>query len=203
MSNGFYYPGIPDAPNDTNTYGRHAGSWTIAGGGSSQVLLSESTPTGVNLVTFSSIPNNYTALRILGIARSNGASNNSYPITAQFNSDAGANYTTQRNFGHITTVTADQQVGLTNARIAEAPASGAYASVPSMFDILLPFYAETNFYKTFFSRWFNVSDNTAGATYNINLTGFWQSLNAINRIDLTLTTGNFVLGSHIRLYGVV
>lgn len=167
----------------------------------SQTLLATVNPS-TSPVTFSSIPATFSALRLIGFGRSSKAGNASDDLTVQFNTDTGANYDYQLEITTSTTANGFQATGQTSGIVAELTAAGAAANYGDGFDILIPGYANTTFYKTFQSH-YAVHANGAGAGnfYNNTITGAWKSTAAINEIQL-VTGSSWVAGSQVRLYGI-
>lgn len=147
-------------------------------------------------ITFSSIPATYTHLQIRGIARSNGAADNT---VIQFNGDTANNYATHYLTGNGATASAGS--GTTRANfyvdILAANASGAMWS-GDVIDILD--YANTNKYKTI--RTLAGQDLNGSGTVWL-ASGLWQSTAAITSIKLYLNGAvNLAQYSSFALYGI-
>ena len=147
-------------------------------------------------ITFSSIPSTYTHLQIRGIARSNGAADNT---VIQFNGDTASNYATHYVIGDGATASAGAGTSRANfyVDILASNASGAMWS-GDVIDILD--YANTNKYKTV--RTLAGQDlNGSGTVWLVS--GLWQSTTAITSIVLkTNGAGNFATYSSFALYGI-
>lgn len=166
-----------------------------------ETLLATANPT-TSPVTFSSIPATFSSLRLIGFGRSSKAGTSSDDLTVQFNTDTGANYDYQIAITTATTSNGFQATGQTSGFMAELTPAGAAANYGDGFNILIPGYAGTTFYKNWQSH-YSLHANGAGAGnfYNNTITGAWKSTAAINEIQL-LTGSSWVAGSQVRLYGI-
>jgi hypothetical protein len=159
---------------------------------------------GASSITFSSIPATYKHLQIRCIARDTGTLADWNLLSATFNGDTAANYSSHgvRAYG----ATADiYPVGFANAsnmEIGLLPSSfsgygTSYAA--TVFEILD--YSNTNKYKTF--RSINGSD-TNSATYGYaNFgSGNWRSTTAVSSITISAVGRTLAQHSHFALYGI-
>ena len=147
-------------------------------------------------VTFSSIPQGYTDLRVvLQVKNSVGAG---YATQLQYNSDTGSNYSWTGAAGYAGsspnsfrgTSVAVQKVGFTSA-------TSGNAWTPINIDILN--YANTTTNKTCLSR----SNSVDGNSYVLMMVGLWRNTAAINSITFTSeSSGTFASGSTFTLYGI-
>ena len=159
-------------------------------------------------VTFSSIPDTYDHLYILGSARlSNTGGSTYYPevVTSFNNVTSGSEYNYSFIKAYSTTIT-----GLVSAN----QASGWYglrscgtATVADIFapwELWIPNYANTDNYKSgVFTGIVSNNDNTDGRWYH-QWGGFqWANTAAISEIDFTPTSsGTFAQYSTFTLYGI-
>ena len=142
-------------------------------------------------ITFSSIPSTYTDLRVVLVGTTSA---NTY-CKLQFNSDTAANYSATWIVGDGTSAASyniqDNWINITYG-------VGLKSATPTtnMFNVFS--YAGST-YKTTLGE--NVGDlNGSGAVGRF--VGLWRSTSAINRIDLSLGTGNFATGTTATLYGI-
>lgn len=164
---------------------------TLAGTGSSGTIL------------FSSIPQYYQELLIVGVGRSSRAAANVDPIRARLNGDSGTNY----DFTHVitegaATIASDALAGQTSILVGQLVAANGEAGSLDGFTIRLPFYRNGS-HKT-------VRSEHAGLVTGVNTTyssrsggGRWQSTAAINSVSLILDNGNFTTATDVKLYGIV
>ena len=147
-------------------------------------------------VTFSSIPQGYTDLRvILQVKNSVG---DGYATQLQYNSDTGSNYSWTGAAGYAgssansfrASSVAVQKVGFTSV-------TSGNAWTPINIDILN--YANATTYKTCLSRSNSVDSNS----YVLMMVGLWRNTAAINSITLTSeSSGTFASGSIFTIYGI-
>lgn len=150
-------------------------------------------------ITFSSIPSTYTDLRLVVFARSDAAATNRR-LQLNFNNDSGTNYSYTYLDGDGASASS---ANATSGTTIDLPSStfGASATANlfsfSTFDVFS--YAGST-YKTLLMT--NATDRNGGGNVDV-LVGLWRSTSAINRIDLTVSTGaNFVANTSATLYGI-
>lgn len=167
----------------------------------SDTVLSSATAT----VTISSIPATYAHLVLVIHGRSTNTSGANDVVKLTFNNDTASNYRTRSIMGQGT----NSFISSTNAAVSYIElgrmtnANSAMTTGWSGTQITIPNYASTTGTKVlsstpmFYSDSF--SDANSGAAWAAS--GAWLSATAINRIDLSLTGGNFAAGSRFSLYG--
>jgi hypothetical protein len=169
--------------------------------GSVITKISEATPSGTGVVTFSSL-GSYRSLRITAMGRGTDAAT-SVLVKVTFNGDTAANYQNERLYGVGNTPNA-ATAGASEAYIygADLAAGGAPASVPSSFALYIPDYANTTFFKTTLGE-YNLRNGTSFTTnyFRFLVGSWWSSTAAITSVTLTLSAGNWVAGSRITLWG--
>lgn len=156
-------------------------------------------------ITFSSIPNTYRTLRLVGMARTDRASQPSDQVAIQVGNgtvDTGNNYTYMR------IVTGDG-AGTSHAAATGSWANAAFATAATAdagffvpFEVLILNYADTSQF-----RHASGSSRQYATTVNrsvMQFSGVWS--NAADAIDImTLTPNfgtNFVAGTQVSLYGL-
>lgn len=174
---------------------------TGAGGAGSYTLLASATPSSTASVVFSSITNSYSTLKIIGMGRSTTTGTGSDPVLMTFNNDTASNYVRQFNLANQTTNLAIQSTAQTAIYAGELNTTGDIATYPSSFEVTIPFYAGTTFYKGVLVHYLAFNANNVNALFDITEAGCWASTSAISQINLTLT-GNWVTGSQVSLYGL-
>ncbi len=160
-------------------------------------LIASASPSGTGVVTFSSIPAAYNHLRVILVGRGTQSATVS-TVNLTLNNDGGANYNFNRT-GTIngTTETNTSSVAQTAMGIGDVVAASSAANYASAIDFLIPMYAATTFNKAVYATEYTPEVN------RVNMwIGIWASTAAVNRIDLTLGSGNYVAGTLVQLYGV-
>lgn len=168
--------------------------------GSSQQLISSQVLSGTSTtITFSSIPQNFNHLRLVVMARSDGAANN-INMKCTLNSDSGSNYDYQYIAANNNVLSGSAAAASTLGFMGTIPAASASASYTGLAEVIFYCYKNTTFYKTFVTK---SSFNTAstGNTQYADISTTWRNTAAITTIVIT-GSGNFVVGSSFYLYGV-
>jgi hypothetical protein len=186
-------------------YQRKDGTALVGGSSGALVLIASANPSGTGTVTFSAIPGTYSALKIIGAARSTKAGTGAVNLNMQFNSDAGANYAYQYSYSNSNSgsVGNGQATGQTATRCVELSTAGDVANYPSVFEITIPFYANTTFAKECIGHYSVCTNTTIASLFSITEILSWSGTAAITQIDLVCASDNFVTGSQINLYGVI
>lgn len=141
--------------------------------------------------SWTSIPNTYTDLVIVGYLKN--TTGNNYEAYITYNGDSGANYSYTFVQNYNGSLQAGQNVTINQTRQFKTGSSSFSAHQQNIFN-----YANTNVYKTSMGRSGNDDFN------NVILgVGYWKNTAAINRIDLAMESGaNFAIGSRLDLYGI-
>lgn len=149
--------------------------------------------------TFNSIPNTYTDLRLVLLARGN------YPSTGvQFsillNSDSATNYSQTYLAGDGTTISSGRNISRSSVEgfmPAASRANGVFAL--NTYDIFG--YAGST-YKTYLFSYAE-DENGTGSLIEYE-SGLWRSTSAISSITISSSgVGNFVAGTMATLYGIL
>lgn len=154
--------------------------------------------TATSTVTFSSIPQGYTDLVLVG---SVNTSSEGGSVVVRFNSDTGNNYSFTFLYGTGSTAASSRISNGSNIYVQGI----AYGS-PSAANLFMPFitqiqnYSNTSTYKTVLTR--ANGNQTAGSDVE-SMVGLWRNTNAISTITLTNNnSSNFSIGSTFSLYGI-
>jgi len=167
-----------------------------------QHLLVEYTfPSANTALTLSGIPSTYKHLLLVGIGRGTALAN-SIEANLTFNNDSGANYSRLSWDASDTAATPTGAWSSDRTSVEAFIFAGDSLSTFSAGSgsLLIPDYADTNWYKS-------VISNSAAFTSDTGILArerrmFWKSTAAINRIDLTASSGNFYAGTRFSLYGL-
>jgi len=177
------------------------------GGGSgagAEFLISEVTPSGTGTVSFTSIVNTFRHLRVRVSGASTVAASNS-SIFIRFNNDSGNNYSWQRLYGNNTSAVASiSPLPTTSIEMGSLPGSTAPANEANTTDAVILDYRGTTFNKTILIHSALRIAATNVGMFTFQYAGFWFPATpaAINRVDVILTSGNFVAGTVVSLYGM-
>lgn len=163
-------------------------------------LIAENTPTG-NSTSFASIPATYKHLVIEYVCRSDKAAVTSENMKIFLNNDTTAtNYRRARMYGYgSNTVAAD---GGDDSNYDDPPCANSPAGSCSRGICNILYYAGTTFNKQIFGDASSRRDASSVHEFRIATGVEWENTAAVNRVDFTLASGNFVAGSTFRLYGV-
>lgn len=166
------------------------------------VKLREFTGDGsTGICTFSNIQADLTHLIVRGIGRTSGAGAFDGAMALTFNNDGGANYKYNILDADSGGPTRTAAVGQTSILAGAVPNSGAGAGFGNAFNFTVTDYLNTTFHKAVQGRAQN-TDSVAANLVGSIIDAWWESTNAINRIDITLAGGNWITGSKITLFGV-
>ena len=138
-------------------------------------------------------------LKVEAMGRSDAATN-IVDFIIRFNGDNGNNYDDAwlRNSGG--TVSAVDDHAQPAAHIGQMPAATATASYVGSIGFDIPSYDQTSFFKSGFTLGSPAMDLTAND--RIIFSSFtWRSTVAINQITILPSTGNFLAGSRLTVYG--
>lgn len=180
------------------------GSWSAisggggGGGGGDLVKIAEVVTTGSQAtVTFSSIPSTYRDLEMRLSGRGT-ASATDVEVRIRFNSDTGSNYDSLREnrFGNSNAASVGY-IGPCSLPAATAPASASTVATMS-----IPNYKGSTFQKSMTCISTAKTGNTVSGIFIQSGGGFWRNTAAITQIDLALSSGNWVDGSVVSLYGL-
>lgn len=152
-------------------------------------------------ITFSSIPQTFSHLQLVGYGASNLATSPNYDnVLVSFNTDTtGSNYlSAYQFFGSTTGDNTDlpQAIGIVGSQATPTgnPTSGSFIST-------IPGYSSSLTRKTFHGT--AHSYRGTGAIYGVYTTGIWLNTAAISSIVLTPQYGtDFITGSIFSLYGL-
>jgi hypothetical protein len=129
------------------------------------------------------------------------ATNTVYSV--QLNGDTGSNYdAVDMTFNNNASISGSA-VATTKIFCGWVPAATGVANTSSSGSITIYNYANTTFQKTVEATGMVKTSNAAVTGLFITRNnGWWRNTAAINRVDVILTSGNFVSGSQVNLYGI-
>jgi len=146
-------------------------------------------------ITFSSIPATYTDLRLVLVSTASSGGSRAY---LRFNSDTGTNYSFTNisgDGGFPTSARATSQAFIN----LDAATYGQTTATPNFYSVDIFSYAgSTN--KTVLST-SNQDQNTTNGSV-VPQVSLWRSTSAINTVTLSLSSGNYAIGTTATLYGI-
>lgn len=173
-----------------------------SGGGATpaEVLITETVlGAAAASFTFSSISSSYRDLRLVVRARGTTAST-AADTKLQFNSDTASNYQYIRLWAQASSVTQDNSTSATSINIGFIPAATATAGDASGIECRIFDYRGTTYRKAVCANLFTTGFSNL---FSMQATGQWKSTSAITSITLSLSAGNFDVGSVCSLYGIL
>lgn len=149
-------------------------------------------------IVFDGIPAGLGGLRIAGALRGTSANTN-VRLNIRCNDDsANRAYRWQRFYGTNATATVAAGSAATMAEVATIPDSTSPANSFALVDIHIPAYDSTAMHKTimgnFYAGWGGGASQMSG-----QYGALWQNLEAVNRIMIFPTSGQFAAGSTLTL----
>jgi hypothetical protein len=164
--------------------------------GTFTLISSNTLGSAASSVTFSSIPQTYTDLRLVINC---GTSTNGDGIFIRFNGDTSSIYSDTGLWGTGSSASTGRHVAATSAALSIA--TGGSTTASSMI-ALVDFidYSNTTTYKSFISRAGNATSTASYPATEITV-GMRSSTSAITSLTV-LSVSNIVVGSTFELYGI-
>jgi hypothetical protein len=140
----------------------------------------------------------YTDLKLIGSVY---GTVNDVGLKMQFNSDTGSNYSGTILLGTGSTATSARQTNISFINLyGYNYGTGSTNSIFAPVDCSIMNYSNSTTYKTTLTRsWVQRNEGQGELYANV---GLWRNTNAITSINLTLTSGNFAVGTTFSLYGI-
>jgi hypothetical protein len=186
---------------DANTLEQYNGSAWVPSG--TQLIASTTLGGTAATVTFSSIPQVYGTLLLVGLAAVSAAVKNN-DCSLQYNSDAGTHY--EMNTWDANQAAANPVGSFTSANTsliwAAAAPGTTYGNTgrAGAFTVMIPGYANTTMQKISLHDMFMADGGTSYDTHK--RAGNWNQTSAITAMALTATGTTFTTGSYFALYGM-
>ena len=153
---------------------------------------------GATDITFSSIPQTYTDLKIVLSGRS--TQGNIYGGgRLEFNSDTASNYKWRRILGSGSSVSFDSSTSATSITNWDVVGASSTASVFSIQEFYIPNYTSSNQKSVSIN---SIGENNSTEAYMGFIGGLWTSTAAITSIKLYSASNNFVQYTTATLYGI-
>lgn len=152
-------------------------------------------------IDFTGLPTSYAHLVVYVHGRGDTVAQ-SINVQMRFNNDSAASYYVQRVRGNGATASATESLAQTSMVTGFLPGASATSGLGGSIEIVVPGYAVT---PGALSKGVHCSSScptgTATGTIFVDETaGFWNSGANINRITLTASSGNFVVGTRATAY---
>jgi hypothetical protein len=157
-------------------------------GATYELIATYTVPSTTTSYTFTSIPQTYTDLILVGSTTSAGTTD------IRFNSDSGSNYGMAQMWGPNGSDVYSQGAG-GNTAITNGDSGTTVGASPFVSNIFQ--YTNTNIYKRIITE---ADDDRYGRAYKI--TGHWRNLAAITSVSISSSSNGMNAGSVFTLYGI-
>ena len=141
-----------------------------------------------NTVNFTSIPQGYTDLVLIGAFSCSAATGTAF----RFNGDSGSNYSYTGLEGNGSGAFSGRNSNATNTGWTYDTSANGQVNGIAQFNN----YSNTTTFKTLLTR-FNTPATQVGASVNL-----WRNTSAISSINITASSANFNVGSTFSLYAI-
>lgn len=178
-------------------------SGQVKGNTPSMVQLYDNTASGtIPSWDVPTISQAYNHLRLLILGRSDNAAA-VIQVCVQFNGDTAANYHAQRVSAQAAATVGSETLNTATPPIGYIVAAAGTANRAGQIEAMILNYTGTAFHKLITATSFESSTDASGSQ-NIESDGaVWKNTAAINRITVKPTSGNFVAGSRLTIYGLI
>lgn len=152
-----------------------------------EAIATTTLSSATSTVTFASIPQTYTDLRVVFTGTANATS----AFGLRYNSDTGTNYSYTLLYGNGSSAASGRGSSTSD------PANGNIWTTQSNVTADIMNYSNSTTYKTAISRADNADNRTAAWV------SLWRSTAAITNLQITTTNANtYSIGTTITLYGI-
>jgi hypothetical protein len=146
-------------------------------------------------ITFSSIPNTYTDLRLIFVGKSSVAGND---VNLYFNGDNnGTTYSRTSLLGNGTAASSTRETSAPVIRVS-ASAAGQSTTIPTFISVDIFSYTNS-INKTVLTMW---NGDRNGSGYSLPSVGLWRNTAAITSVSFNSASGNFPIGTIATIYGI-
>lgn len=171
-----------------------------AGGALTQIDKITVGATGTAQIVFSGIPDSYTNLKLVLVARGTRV-DNSTNVLMYFNGDTGTNYNYQYFIAYGASTTANESLNKISMYLGAMPTALSPGPAASQFNVDLSGY-RTPFNKTMWSSNVDYYSYSAGYQKQTTYSGYWKDVSPITSIHLYPQYGGFASGTVAVLYGM-
>jgi hypothetical protein len=163
-------------------------------GGTYESIASQTLTSAAASITFSSIPATFTDLRLVLSATVSSAGQ---IALMQFNGDTATNYSYRHVEGNGATTSSSS--AQTQSSISLATGAGLSLTIPVLHAVDIFQYKNTGMFKT---ALVSLAGDQNGSGNVRNSIGLWRSTAAITSLVLSLSAGNFAIGTTAELIGI-
>ena len=169
----------------------------MAAGATYEPIATQTLGSATSTITFSSIPNSWTDLRLVFVATASTGTN----ALVRFNSDSGNNYSRTYLYGTGSTAASGRQTNVDSINITQYTNISQNAGVPSLRTLDIFSYAGSTFKTGLHTE---IADqNSAGFDSVLYCVDLWRSTSAITSLSiLTGGAATFSIGTTATLYGI-
>lgn len=146
-------------------------------------------------ITFSSIPNTYTDLRLVVVAKGSSTGDD---ILLRFNSDTATNYSYTLIYGNGTTASSNRATSVTSLNWTNFGQGIASTYSPHLYTADVFSYAGSTFKTVLMTG----SEDENGSGYSGSRVGLWRSTTAISSVSVLAATFQLAAGTTATLYGI-
>jgi hypothetical protein len=178
---------------------------TISGGGGSgaETLITETVLAATTAsVAFSSIAATYRDLRVVVRGRGDAAGVNNIDLRMQFNGDTAANYDWVATINNAASFFNSDSIAAIYGYLGQIAAATTTANVPGVSEARIYDYRATTFHKQYQAHCVTKRASTTGNLFNFHASGLWRSTAAITSVTVFPSSGNFIAGTVVSLYGI-
>ena len=165
-------------------------------------IASTTVETPVTSVSFSSIPQGYTDLKLVGSVRGSRSSAYVINLSLTFNSST-TSYSDVFMYDNSGTVSTGKDTNYSSYAYIYGTADNATTNAFSSFEVYIPNYTSSN-YKSFSSDTVMESNTSSFTLPTLLGAGLWSNTSAISSLSIGLNNGTSInANSTLTLYGVL
>lgn len=165
-----------------------------------EVILGATQAT-ITLPVSGSIPSTFKSLLILGTAVGTTAASFTQ-VGMRMNGVSTATYDSQQILGNAASALAGETINGTSGSVGEMAAASATAGSAGSYEIKIPFYAGTTFWKNYVSQHILSAGTGTGSVHSKQWTGRLRSTSAVTSVTFVPAAGSFGAGTSFTLYGL-
>lgn len=148
-------------------------------------------------ITFSSIPNTYTDLRLVVVATASSGTNNAV-FNLRFNSDTGSNYSSTYLHGDGSSAVSTRLTNETYIPMTQSTGFGLTTANPSILEADIFSYAGSTNKSVLYTQ----SNDKNGSGSVAKGVGLWRSTSAITSVSIYTYNFQYAAGTTATLYGI-
>jgi hypothetical protein len=153
---------------------------------------------GATSITFNSIPQTFTDLKLVMSSRTAGA-NNFFDPSLQFNNDASSVYSYTQLYGTGSgSATSDRASNFAKFPLWQNGSSST-SNTFGNYECYIPNYTSSNFKQVIIDA---VTENNASTALSMLVAGLWRSTSAISTMNISSSSNAFQQYTTFSLYGI-